>query len=59
METNLHEKSLQKAKKIWKRKNKNKNLTFLDLNWGACEPSTAVHLQSRNVGLATAFLLYW
>ena len=53
METNVHEKSPQKAKK----KNWKKKLTFMDLNLGACEPSTAVHLQNINVALATAILV--
>ena len=45
METNVHEKSPQKAKK-------KKKLTFQDLNLGASELSGSVYLQHFNVSLS-------
>ena len=51
METNLHEKSPQKAKK--------KKLTFQDLNLGASELSGSVYLQHFNVSLSPALLVHW
>ena len=51
METNLHEKSPQKAKK--------KKLTFQDLNLGASELSGSVYLQHFNVSLSPALLVHY
>ena len=56
METNLHEKSPQKAKKKF---GKEKKLTFQDLNLGASELSGSVYLQHFNVSLSSALLVHW
>ena len=54
METNVHEKSPQQAKKKKKKIGKEKKLTFQYVNLGASELSSSVYLQHFNVSLSTA-----